>query len=315
MRIDVHAHYYPKSYIEKAGKLGADLSAVTPIPLASEAQGDMQARLAMMDEAGVDMQALSVSATQPYFARESDAVDAARQANDLYAELVARYPRRFTAFAAVPLPHIDAALRELERAIDQLGMVGATVGTSVNQRSAVDEAFEPFYAELNRRRAPLFVHPAGLGLCSPLIRDHALTWVVGAPFEDAMFVLHAIRRGIPIRYPNIKIIIPHLGGAIHVLQERIDRTKPMFAKDANEAPSVTARRFWYDTVAQNNVRGLKLARYIFGADRLVYGSDYPYQLHSEYLESVTYVRDSGLPPEEIEMILDRNAQALLGLKG
>jgi predicted TIM-barrel fold metal-dependent hydrolase len=312
VRIDVHAHYYPRSYLDKVDKLGADLSVVTPMPLASEAQEDLDGRLAMMDRAGVAMQVLSVSATQPYFDNEGDAVDAARRANDLYAELVARYPRRFAAFACVPLPHVDAAVRELERALDQLGMVGATIGTSVKERSAADEAFEPFYAELNRRRAPLFVHPAGLALCSPLLRDHGLTWVVGAPFEDTMFVLHSIRRGIPTRYPEIKIIVPHLGGALNALRERIERTTPMFAPAATESTRATMRRFWYDTVAQGNTAALRLARDVFGADRLVYGSDYPYQLHDEYQGSVDYVIESGLPPKEIE--IDRNAQQLLGIK-
>jgi 6-methylsalicylate decarboxylase len=279
MRIDVHAHYYPKAYIERASQLGADLSAVIKMPLATEEKADIEARLKMMDDAGVDIQALSVAATQPYFERESDAGDAARHANDLYAELVSRHSGRFKAFVALPLPHVDAALKELERGLDRLGMVGATLGTSVGSRSAVDEAFEPVFAELDRRAATLFIHPSGLGLCSPLLREHGLTWPIGAAFEDTMFVAHAIRRRIPLRYPNIKIIVPHLGGALAALLNRIDRHKPMFAADSHEPPSTTMKRFWYDTVAQGNARGLRLACDVFGADRLVYGSDYPYQLH------------------------------------
>src|SRR5262249_2938054 len=111
-----------------------------------------------------------------------------------------------------------------------------------------------------------------------------LTWPIGAAFEDTMFVTHAIRRQIPLRYPNIKIIVPHLGGALAALVNRIDSHKSMFAPDSPEPPSTTMKRFWYDTVAQGNARGLRLAREVFGADRLVYGSDYPYQLHGQYLE-------------------------------
>jgi len=66
--------------------------------------------------------------------------------------------------------------------------------------------FEPVFAELNRRAATLFIHPSGLGLCSPLLSEHGLTWPIGAAFEDTMFVAHAIRRRIPLRYANIKIV-------------------------------------------------------------------------------------------------------------
>lgn len=312
MRIDVHAHYYPTAMIKRAERLGADLSAVRRISLASEEKADLEARLKMMDEAGVDMQALSVSSTQPYYESENEAADAARESNDLYAELVARHPKRFSAFAAIPLPHVDVAMKELERALDQLKMVGVTIGTSVVNRSASEEAFEPIYAELNRRGSALFVHPAGLGVCSPLIRDFQLTWVCGAPFEDTMFALHLIRRQIPQRYPKIKIIVPHLGGALPVLFTRVDATKPMYAAQNTEPPTATLKRLWYDTVAQNNTAGLKCAVTQFGADRLVYGSDYPYQLHHEYLSSVKYVQESGLPKADIDKILDQTAARLLG---
>jgi predicted TIM-barrel fold metal-dependent hydrolase len=314
MRIDVHAHYYPNAYIKRSERLGADLSAVRRISLASEEKADLEARLKMMDDAGVDMQALSVSSTQPYYERESDAVDAAREANDLYAELVSRYPKRFSAFAALPLPHVDAALKELERALDQLKMVGVTFGTSIGKRSAAEEAFEPIYAEMNRRATTLFVHPYGVGVCSPLLTDFQLTWVCGAPFEDTMFVLHLIRRQIPQRHPKIKIIVPHLGGAIPSLFTRLDATKPMYAAQNSEAPTATMKRMWYDTVAQGNTAGLRCAAEHLGADRLVYGSDYPYQLHAEYQNSVDYVKQSGLPKQDIENILDHTAARLLGFE-
>jgi aminocarboxymuconate-semialdehyde decarboxylase len=313
MRIDVHAHYYPKAYIKRAERLGADLAVVHRVPLATEEKADMEARIKMMDEAGVDLQALSVSSTQPYFERERDGADSAREANDAYAELINRYPKRFAAFAALPLPHVDAALKELERAIDQLHFVGVTFGTSVMRRSAAEEAFEPIYAEMNRRGLTLFVHPAGLGICSHLLNDFGLTWPIGAPFEDTMFAMHVIQRQIPQRYPKIKIIIPHLGGAIPALFTRIDTTKPMFAAQNGELPSVTMRRMWYDTVAQGNSAALRCACEQFGADRLVYGSDYPYQLHDQYLGSVRYVQEAGLPKADVDKILDRTAANLLGL--
>ena len=231
------------------------------------------------------------------------------RANDLYAELIERYPRRFKGFVAVPLPHVDAALKELERGMDKLGMIGATIGTSVVARSAAAEAFEPFYAELNRRAAPLFVHPGGRGMCSPLIEDYGLRWSIGAPLEDTMFMMHVIQKRIPLRYPNINIIVAHLGGAYPMLVNRLDSGARYVGEDP---PSAIARRMWYDTVAQGNTNALKCAHAVYGADRLLHGSDYPWQLHEEYLDSVKYIQESRLPQKDIDAILDHNAARMLG---
>lgn len=314
MRIDVHAHYYPQTYIELMGRLGAELSQVVGTQLAGSGQHEIAARLEMMDKAGVTMQVMSVSATHPYFPKEKEAVDAAHLANDLYADLVARHPRRFAGFATLPLPHVDAALAEIARSLDQLKLAGITLGTSVGTRSTFDPAFEPMYAELNRREAVVFIHPAGLGLCSPLLNDYGLTWTIGAPFEDTMFVLHAIRSQIPVRFPKIKFVVPHLGGALPVIFNRINMSRANFPTPLAELPNVTARRMWYDTVAQGNKAALRCACELFGTDHLVHGSDYPYQIHDAYLNSVSYVEQSGLPSEDIARILDQNAVKLLGME-
>ncbi|MBF6569989.1 MAG: amidohydrolase [Candidatus Binataceae bacterium] len=311
MRIDVHAHYYPAAYRVLLQRMGGEAGAY---PLGGDTQRELDARFAMMDAAGVDLQMLSVSSQLPYFDREANAVDTARAANDLYAEVVARYPARFKAFAVTPLPHVDACLREIERAFDQLGMAGVTIGTSVIDRSAVDAAFDPIWAELDRRSAVVFVHPAGLGLCSPLVRDFNLTWPVGATFEDTMFTMHAIQRQLPLRYPQLKIIVPHFGGVMPMVLPRIDQHEAMYLKNPPEPASATARRFWYDTVGHGSLEALRCACTAFGADRLVYGSDYPFQLHEHYQRSVSYVRDAGLASDEADQILDRNAARLLGLQ-
>ena len=286
----------------------------TRYPLGSDASNELGARFEMMDGAGVNLQVLSVSSQQPYFDNESKAIEGARAANDLYVEFVARYPGRFRAFAAVPLPHVDAAMKELERALDELKMVGMTIGTSVMERSSADPAFDPLWAELNRRAAVVFVHPAGLGLCSPLVRDFGLTWPVGAPFEDTMFAMHLIERQIPIRYPKVKIIVPHFGGVMPLVLPRIDQHSMLFMKDEAEPPSVTAKRLWYDTVGHGSLEALRCAHAAFGADRLVYGSDYPFQVQEHFLRSVTYVQDAGFSAADVTKILDTNGAGLLGFE-
>jgi aminocarboxymuconate-semialdehyde decarboxylase len=132
----------------------------------------------------IDVQVLSAAPQLPYGADADRAVAAARYVNDEYAALVSTHPDRFRAYAATPMPHIDASIAEMARAIDELGMVGLTMNTSVLDRAITDAEFEPIFAELDRRAAILYLHPAGNGACSPLVDRHRITWMVRAPFGD-----------------------------------------------------------------------------------------------------------------------------------
>jgi 6-methylsalicylate decarboxylase len=142
---------------------------------------------------------LSVGALQPYFANADEATAAARLSNDLYADVCQRYGGRFSAFATVPLPHIDAALTELARAIEVLGMVGVNLGCSIASRPLDDAAFEPFFAELNRRGTVVFLHPVGCG-CGAFLEDLGLDFPLGAPFEDSIAALRLVLAGV---YPPL----------------------------------------------------------------------------------------------------------------
>ena len=184
---------------------------------------------------------------------------AAHFVNDQYAELVERHPDRFRAFAALPLPHVDEAVEETRRALDELHMAGVTMTTTVLGRALVDAGFEAVFAELDRRGSALYLHPAGNSACSPLIGEHHLTWMVGAPVEDTVSIMQLITRGFPTRYPNIKFINSHLGGALPMLLQRADNQYQWEAPDTPEQPSVAARRMWYDTVGHGHVPALRAA--------------------------------------------------------
>jgi predicted TIM-barrel fold metal-dependent hydrolase len=272
------------------------------------------ARLGQMDEAGVLMQVLSPAASPPYAEKEADAVAAARLVNDSYAELAQKYPGRFAAVVSLPLPHIDAALREMERGLDQLGMLGVSMTCSCFDRSTAEAEFEPLYQEMNRRRAVLNYHPIQNGICSPMINDYKFTVSVGASLEDSAIVLHLIARRVPERYPDIKYVVPHLGGIIPMLLERLDNQAPRQHPNLPEPPSVTARRFYYDTVGHGSQAALLCAWKAFGADQLVAGSDYPVLLAFEtYRQTFHYIRESSLPAGDVDKILNHNAQRLLGM--
>jgi predicted TIM-barrel fold metal-dependent hydrolase len=321
MIVDVHAHYFPQTYTDfllciGEGSLPESARPLTARPTRRADPGGIPARLQQMDAAGVQMQVLSPAASPPYAEKEDDAVEAARLINDGYAELVTQHPGRFAAFVSLPLPHIDASLREMERGLDQLGMLGVSMTCSCFDRSTAEAEFEPLYAEMNRRGAVLNYHPIQNGICSPLINDYRFTVSVGASLEDSAIVLHLIARHVPTRYPNIKYVVPHLGGIIPMLLQRLDNQAPSQHPDLPERPSVTARRFYYDTVGHGSQAALLCAWKAFGADHLVAGSDYPVLLSFEtYGQTFHYIRESGLPAEDVDQILNHNAQRLLGLEG
>jgi predicted TIM-barrel fold metal-dependent hydrolase len=319
MIVDIHAHYFPKAYNDLLVRIGGRSlpEAARPItarPMRHDDLSGIATRLEQMDDAGVQLQVLSPAASPPYAEKEADAVDAARLINDAYAELAQKFPGRFSAVVSLPLPHIDAALREMERGLDQLGMLGVSMTCSCFDRSTAEVEFEPLYAEMNRRGTVLNYHPIQNGICSPMINDYKFTVSVGASLEDSAIVLHLIARRMRQRYPNITYVIPHLGGIIAMLLQRLDNQAPRQHPDLPERPSVTARRFYYDTVSHGSPAALLCAWKAFGADQLVAGSDYPVLMAFEtYRQTFHYVRECGLPEGDVDKILNHNAQRVLGL--
>src|SRR4029077_6860805 len=191
VRIDIHAHYFPLEYLDRLDLYGGShvTGLIRKMKLDSADFSGLEDHFRNMDRANVDLQILSVSGQLPYFAKENDAVDAARLGNDIYARVVREYPKRFAAFACIPLPHVQASIKETRRALDELGMVGVTAGAVVLGKSIADSAFDGFFAKLKRRKAVLFIHPPGGSLGSQLIESTNLIWPVGAPLEDTVCLL------------------------------------------------------------------------------------------------------------------------------
>ncbi|HWW50467.1 MAG TPA: amidohydrolase family protein [Verrucomicrobiae bacterium] len=313
MRIDIHAHYFPLEYLDRLDRYGGSQQSlfIRKNGMASTTAGDLEAHFRTMDLAKVDMQVLSASSQLPYFAEESHAVDAARLANDAFAGLVRECPKRLAAFACAPLPHLKAAIEEIRRTLDDLGMAGVTAGTTVLGKSVANPAFDEFFAELNRRKAVLFLHPTGGSAGSQLIESSKLTWPIGAPLEDTICLLQLMQENIPSRFPDVKIILPHLGGFAPFLTVRLDQLQDRFLPLSAVPPSVQAKRFWYDTV-NANPWALRCTQEAAGSDRLLLGTDYPFWRDGAFQLCVDYVKEAGLPAQDVDRILGGNAEQLLG---
>jgi 6-methylsalicylate decarboxylase len=262
-----------------------------------------------MEQAQVDLQILSVSGMAPYYEKRDAAVEGARYANDMYAALMREHPKKFSAFATLPLPHVDAALDEMSRAMDELQMPGITLTTSVLGKNLGDRSLDPVYAELDRRGGVLFIHPAGLACGSPQIAASGLLWPLGGTAEDTLCLIQMLQSGFTVRFPNIRTIMPHLGGTLPFLMHRLDR--PVRRTLPDQMPlEVAARKFWYDTV-NGYGPALRLAAQCYGADRLLFGTDYPFFKDDAYKGAADYVAGSGLSASEIDGVFSGNAKRLL----
>jgi len=314
VKIDVHAHYFPLEYMDRLDRYGAShiTAFMRKMNLVFAGSSGIEGHLRNMDSCGVDLQILSVSGQLPYFEREADAVDAARLANDIYAGLVREFPKRFAAFACTPLPHARAAVAETRRALDDLGMVGVTAGTVVLGKSIADAAFDEWFAELNRRKAALFIHPVGGSLGSEFIEKSKLVWPVGAPLEDTVCLLQFMQANFPERFPDIKIILPHLGGFAPFLSARLDQLKDHFLSESAAPFTTQARYFWYDTVNANPA-ALRMTQELAGTDHLLFGTDYPFWRDEAFKLCVDYIGEAELARSDVERILGRNCAKLLGI--
>jgi len=280
----------------------------TPSRIASAPARDttLDQRLEMLDRAGVDVQVLSVASNHPNGADANQAGDLAKEFNDTYQGVVDTYGGRFAAFGCVPLPHVDAALAEARRCLDDLGFAGITLGCSVQRQPLDQPAFEPFWAELDRRKTVVFLHPMGIG--APMADDYNLTWLIGAPFEDTVTALRLVASGLTSRHPGVRIIIPHLGGTVPYVWSRLNYQ----IADSGESLKHGLRDLYYDTV--NLAPGMLCAACgLLDASHIMLGTDFPYVMPDKYGEFVTSVQESGLPSDAVSAILDHNAQELLRL--
>ena len=223
-------------------------------------------------------------------------------------------PERFKALVSLPLPHVDASLREMQRGLDELGMAGVNIHCSVLGRAVVEDDFLPLYEELNRRHAVVLFHPTGNGALSPLVNDFGLGGAIGTSIEDTLVAMHLIARRIPSRYPDITFIVPHLGGPIGMLLQRIDNQFSMQSRDLPEPPSVTARRLLLRHGGTRVARGAAVR-----VESVRRGSPGARAVTSRccWHTRRTPGRSRGFvkwacPEADVELILEKNAARVLG---
>ena len=235
MLIDVHNHFYPPEYLDALKAGDSDVQAddrrrgQSLHPLSGRLQRRACAGIATSrigrrcsSRKGVDTQIITFTTPGTHVETPERAVRFARLVNDAFAKIVKERSPRFASLATLPLNDPAASVAELTRAVTELGMPGAMLFSNVNGVALADKRFEPLYAEANRLGAILHIHPTDpVGV--EAMTDYWLMPLVGFLADTTLAAAKLVFAGVPERYPNIKWVLGHLGGAIPYLAERLDR--------------------------------------------------------------------------------------------
>ncbi|MDE3128729.1 MAG: amidohydrolase [Gemmatimonadota bacterium] len=325
MLIDFHNHFYPPAYLD-ALRTGQSAVRVTDdadgnpcihypgdYNVAVRGHRDIAYRQDVLDAAGVTKQVLTLTTPGTHVEAAATAVRFARLVNDALARIVAERGAHFTALATLPLNDPAASVAELRRAMTGLGLPGAMLFSNVNGVALADERYWPLYEEADRLRAVLYIHPTDpVGV--EAMTDYWLMPLIGFTFDTTLAAAKLVFGGVAARYPNIRWVLTHMGGAIPYLAERLDRGWEAFPDcrvNIDRPPSEYLKRFYYDTV-NFDLDAMKLALAFAGPSHLLAGSDYPHQIGSipKMIE-----RLNALPVSDADRaaIMGGNAAALLGI--
>ena len=331
LRVDIHCHYLNAAVAARVAPLNPaqhDPQVQFANALTREVNvkqirdrgpklTDIATRLEDMDRMGIDVQAVSPAPNQTYYWTEPElGTELARAVNDRLAEIVATWPDRFVALGTVPLQHPERAVVELTRCVKELGLRGVEINPSVNGMDLTDPALglEKFFAKAQELDVVIFMHPIGFTHATRLL-DHYFNNVIGNPLETTVAASHLIFDGVLQRHPRLKVILPHAGGYLAHYWARMDhawRARPDCRTVVKRAPSAYLRKMYFDTIAFDPAMLRQMVEQ-YGADHLLLGSDYPYDMSVE--DPVGFVASvPGLGRDQRAAIEGGNAARLLKIR-
>jgi predicted TIM-barrel fold metal-dependent hydrolase len=333
VKIDIFNHFFPKPLFDKyisSGRAGHEIGkrmANTPLLF------DLEFRFRVLDEFG-DMRQLITLGQPPLeqLGGPDESPDIAREANDGLADLVAKNPDRFLAFAAsLALNNVDAAVEEMVRAVDQLGAKGVMIYTNIVGKPLDAPEFQPFFDEAARRDVPIWLHPArGAAMpdyASEQTSKYEIWWGLGWPYETSAAMARLVFSGLFDRHPAIKIISHHLGGIVPYLEGRVGhgwdqlgvRTSQVDYEAVRRAmkkrPVDCFKQFYADTATFGSRSAIRCGLDFFPADQVFFASDMPFDPSPGlYMrETIAAIESLDLTPEVRDGIYFKNAQRLLNL--
>jgi aminocarboxymuconate-semialdehyde decarboxylase len=323
--IDVHTHMFTTKWLELIREKGGIYTIKTrpdgqeeifrgdtPVVIPQRGHFDYGLRIQHMDSAGIDISIVSLTCPNVYWGNEEVSCQAARESNDSMARAQATYPDRIRWFTSLPWEYPQGALDELARTCDN-GSVGVMVLANIAGRSLTHPLFAPIWAEIDRRRLPVLVHPTdppGVDLMDMTKFD--LSWSVGFMFDTTLAITRMIFEGFFDRYPNLKIIASHGGGTLPYLVGRFekgDEVEIPSRRQMKRKPTDYLRHIYYDCITYD-LGALQYLISVVGANRVMFGTDWPHQVHDT---KGAFANTAALPPEQMKAVRSGNARQVFEL--
>ena len=329
--VDIHCHYLNPVVNQKTAHLNAaqyDPTVIYANKLTNDtniAQMKTRApkltgiteRLKDMDKMGVDIQAVCPAPYHYfYFTEPAYGAELAREVNEGIAQLVSDHPDRFVGMGSVPLQNPELAVQELEYAVKKLGLRGVEINTNVNGMNLTDPrlGLEKFFAKANELGTVIFMHPLGFTQGERLT-NHYFNNVIGNPLDTTIAVSHLIFDGVVARHPKIKFIAAHGGGFVAHYWARMDhawRARPDTRTVIKKKPSSYLEKFYFDTITFDP-RMLKNLIDRYGADHVMLGTDYPYDMGEDDPRGLI-AEVNKLKAEDRKLIEGGNAMKIFKIK-
>jgi len=326
MNIDFHCHFYPEEYLNKLEASRGDvrierndkgerliLSMGAKAGPVTEDYFDIELRLDKIKQNDIDMQILTTPHPGIDRFAASESAEMSRVINDGLAKVVKKYPKNFQALAMLPLIDPPAALKELDRAILDLGFKGMCMLTNVAGKPPDSDFLLPVYERAQALGVPVFIHPttpAG----AEVMREWRLAIILGFEFDVILSATRLAYSGILERFHELDFVVAHLGAGIPFLAGRIDRGyyDPTCGVKTKRPSSEYLKELYTDAVCFYQP-ALMMAYDFFGGERIVMGSDFPLPI-GDLQAAVPSIKEMKIPDQEKEKILGGNVTRLLDLK-
>lgn len=329
--VDAYSHISPPRYTEKLRK---DHSGFYNQILGNSAPlFDLDYRFRIMENYPQVVQVLTVGPVPPLeaFASPEQAVELAKMANDEMAELVMKYRDKFVAaIALLPMNNVEAALKEADRAVNDLGFRGIYVHSNINGKPLDSPEFLPFFEKMSGYDLPIYIHPWRpndfADYTTEKMSKYNIAGTFGWPYETTVAMSRLVFSGILERFPNLKVVTHHCGGMVPYYAQRIhqhygqqqmsqQQRRPDFIRTLRKNPVDYYKMFYNDTAIHGNTPALMLAYDFFGAERIVFGADMPLGDHyfgfRSYRQTINAIEAMSIPEEEKKKIFADNALNLL----
>ena len=309
--VDVHAHLLPTEFVEALEGEGRLIDEGFPLP-----QYDVEKHIQWMDEAGVQTSVLTLAAPQP------SSASIIRQTNETAARIKKEHPGRFLFCAALPLPDVEAAIKEAIYALDTLKADGIKLATNVQGQYLGAPELDTLFSVLNERRTVVILHPHRPEPVNRQVMQQTPLAMQEYLSETTRAVSNMISRNVLARYNNIKVIVPHCGAYLPLAIPRMKSLTPVM--QANKMVGeidyeANLRTLYYDLAGAHSAETIRMLLTITTPDHLLYGSDYPYVAPQVLTKSLARMKaylskESDLVPLR-KMILYQNANWLFGQTG